>query len=494
MRRPSSRRTQRLLFSQLTQLTLLALLLLSLSAVGCRLLDELAHTTAPRIVAHRPTGEVVASFSAIEIDFSAAMARSTTEMAFSLEMDGQEIDGRFRWRNGDRRLLFVPEQTARPGDRLHVHLHTTAEDRWGNSLARDYEFSFFVNSAGPSPRLDRHAPADNEDGVELGRSLELRFSQPIDPVSLYGLLAIEPALRGSFVWEQGYRLVRFELQESYRPDTLYRITLDGILRARSGVVALIDEQFAFVTALPPMSEILSVVVENRLHDSLDDSTPIRLRSTDEVALNESGVERMIAVRANFSLPIAIERRARLFRIVPAIPFDLTWAADGSELVAALLEPLQWQQTYQISLLDRHYRFVVDGHHSRPPTLTEALYIADSDNPQETQLLQESANVSFMEGDRAELLFHFELADGAALDLGSFGESLRVESDSAVFDFTTRDIAVGVSSDGRPFARALLRIGRNGSPPDIVTISLDRDLRDSLGNRIAEPIQIAVNGL
>ena len=475
-------------------LTTLLLPLFLLSAAGCRLLGELIHNTPPHIVAHRPAGDVVAPFFEIEIDFSAAMNRTVTETAFSLEIDGQEMDGRFRWRSDARGFVFVPDYAPQPGNQVHIYLHTDAEDRWGNSLVREYEFNSFVNLAGPAPQLSGHDPRDNDDEVELRRPLELHFSQPIEPVSLYGLLAIEPDIRGNFVWEQGYRLARFEPLEDYRSDTLYRITLDGILRARAGAVTLIEEEFAFITALSPVPEVVAVTINNRSGSERSTKHTIALSPIDDLVLNERGVERVVNVHIHFSSPIAAARRARLLELTPPIPFDLAWAPTGTELMATLLTPLQWNRIYEIRVLDRRYRFVVDGVHSRPPRVTQVLFIPDSGRPGNSQLLQESANVSFPDSDAAALLFHLELATDAAVDLGAFGESFRIESTSAIFNFVTRDIEVGISPDGRPFARALLEVTRNGVPPDIVTVSLSEEFRDSLGNRIANPIRISVNGL
>ena len=497
------RRTVQRRILQMIALPSMALLCV-LAGSGCRLLDELLHTTPPHVVARRPGGDIVAPFDEVEIEFSAPMRRAQTEESFGMEINGLKIEGAFRWRDDERSFRFVPDYELLLGDQVRVYVRPAAEDRWGNSLRDEYATEFMINVAGPAPQLEGHSPADNERAVALRHVLELHFPQPIDPDSLYASLTIQPDVRGSYVWNSDYTSVRFMPLEDYRPDQLYRVSLNGRLRAQAGTVAVVDEQFAFVTVAHPMAEVMAVSIANRIEDATEgaiegviegvEADRIDLDATDVLALNAVGAERQIDIVARFSTPIEDSQQADILRIAPAVPFDLTWNTDGLKMRATPLVPLEWNQIYEISLLERRYRFIVDGDHSRPPTLIEALFDADRSDADGFVALQEAANIQFPDSSDAAVRLYFELAAGATVDMASFGESMRLNSAEGIFSFVVRDIEVGVAPDGRPFAQALLRVARNGTPPDIVTLSIGEQLHDSLGNRLREAIRISVNGL
>ena len=75
-------------------------------------------------------------------------------------------------------------------------------------------------------------PARDAEHVSTLATIEIRFSEPIDPAARSSNLAIEPPVSGSLRW--GSRTLRFDPDRTLSASTRYTVRLDGTLRAASG--------------------------------------------------------------------------------------------------------------------------------------------------------------------------------------------------------------------------------------------------------------------
>ena len=75
-------------------------------------------------------------------------------------------------------------------------------------------------------------PARGAEHVSTLATIEIRFSEPIDPAARSSTLAIEPPVEGSLRW--GRRTVRFDPHRTLSASTRYTVRLDRSVRAASG--------------------------------------------------------------------------------------------------------------------------------------------------------------------------------------------------------------------------------------------------------------------
>ncbi len=75
-------------------------------------------------------------------------------------------------------------------------------------------------------------PAHGAEHVSMLATIEVRFSEPIDPAARSSTLAIEPPVEGSLRW--GSRTVRFDPDRTLSARTRYTVRLDRSVRAASG--------------------------------------------------------------------------------------------------------------------------------------------------------------------------------------------------------------------------------------------------------------------
>ncbi len=75
-------------------------------------------------------------------------------------------------------------------------------------------------------------PAHGTEHVSTLATIEIRFSEPVDPAARSSTLAIEPPVSGSLRW--GSRTLRFDPDRTLSGRTRYTVRLDGSVRAASG--------------------------------------------------------------------------------------------------------------------------------------------------------------------------------------------------------------------------------------------------------------------
>ena len=75
-------------------------------------------------------------------------------------------------------------------------------------------------------------PAHGTEHVSTLATIEIRFSEPVDPAARSLTLAIEPPVSGSLRW--GSRTLRFDPDRTLSGRTRYTVRLDGSVRAASG--------------------------------------------------------------------------------------------------------------------------------------------------------------------------------------------------------------------------------------------------------------------
>jgi hypothetical protein len=139
----------------------------------------------------------------IRVRFSAPPTEESIHRAFSMTEDGITLEGRFIFE--EEELGFYPVNGIRRGREYAVTITTIAEDRWGNSLEKEYYRNFSTKAEEEAPRIISVLPADESILTEAPEEFRLSFSESIVPHSLDEALRISPALSYVIQWEEDYR-------------------------------------------------------------------------------------------------------------------------------------------------------------------------------------------------------------------------------------------------------------------------------------------------
>ena len=218
------------------RLVLVALALATVLA-SCRFVQDLLHMDPVEVVDHTPNSTAVEAdtVSEVSVTFSSQMDQTRTEDAFSLEEDTSSLAGSFSWQDDDATLAFAPTAGIRPGKTYTISVSTGAQDRWGNSLAREFAFSFRTGTETEPPTLT-HDPADGDTVALLDYPITITFSEEVERASFLAGFSIAPQVDGWFEWSTAGNasIVTYRPLTLYEAGTSYTVTVDESVADVSG--------------------------------------------------------------------------------------------------------------------------------------------------------------------------------------------------------------------------------------------------------------------
>jgi hypothetical protein len=475
---------------------LLALLTLA-GCGGCSLLGELLHMRPVEIVDFSPNQELVeaSQVASVRVRFSTAMARAVTEAAFSLEREGEGLDGRFSWRESDCLLEFTPSAPLLARSEYLLSVGTSAEDGYGNSLAEPFAFRFYTAEERGRPRLLSHSPADGEEVAQPREPVRVRFSEPIDAGSFYEGFSLSPELPGAFSWSPQGEEVQFLPLSDYREGVAYTATLRQSITDRSGNGLEQEYSFRFRLREEAPIEVLSVLAVGA-----GKSLP---PASEGGLLDPSlGIEKDEQFLITFSAPVPLGKRAGVVEVEPSAPFSLDWESPGGACTLCFADRLGWGQLYSLGVLGESYTFLVNGPGSLPITVEAIRYCPDinaSPGPPSFLTLRFADNVDFTGALNPVFDLHLRHAEAAQIDLGSFLRAFSLSISGGCIELDALEVEgspLAVDPDPPPAAgQSVLRLYCEIDDPPLsgtVTFTVRRELRDSLDNHLQQEYALLIN--
>jgi uncharacterized protein YkwD len=146
--------------------------------------------------------------------------------------------------------------------------------------------------------------------VETGRGLTspliVDFDAPMDAASVAGAVRVEPAAEVRLSWSEDGRRLAVEPLDSWRPATIYTVTVDTAAHDRDGRSLAAPLRAGFLTRA---------------------ATAGRLAVVDRLP---SGVALDSSIVISFDRPVSVAAVLRSFRIAPEVEGQLYVAADGPD--------------------------------------------------------------------------------------------------------------------------------------------------------------------
>jgi len=321
--------------------------------------------------------------------------------------------------------------------------------------------------------------------------VRVRFSEPPEPASVLAGWSITPAVRGRFSWSTDAAEVTFLPLEDYAGGQQYTVRLSGQVCDLSGNRLAEDLEFHFRTVPSAEVQVLSVVCPRSG----------RVLSPGSAVDLSLGIEKDERFLATLSLPLPPAERGQAIALQPAVPVLLSWNAAADACLVGFDAALQWNRLYTLRVLDQSYAFVVNGADSLPPQVRSIRYCPDIDAPVPQFIeLQFAGNYSFVPAPAPAFDFHLDHAQNAAIDLGSFMQTLSILAGGGCLSLQCRQLAVSplpvdpdpLPGSGQSVVRLLCSIDDDPGISGPLSFRLDTDLRDSLGNHLAADHVLVVN--
>jgi hypothetical protein len=153
-----------------------------------------ADTTAPSVVQLNPPNGVgaVGTNNVITVEFSEPInATTVTTSTFSVSTGGVPVNGRVKVVTGPRgpntQAIFTPDQLLGSSMTYAVAIGVGMSDTAGNALTAPFASSFGTGTAIDNfqPSLVSVSPQNGMTGVPLNTRVTIRFSEPINPLTIF---------------------------------------------------------------------------------------------------------------------------------------------------------------------------------------------------------------------------------------------------------------------------------------------------------------------
>jgi hypothetical protein len=174
-------------------------------------------------------------------------------------------------------------------------------------------------------------------GRGLVAPLVVDFDAPMDAASVAGAISVDPAADVRLGWSEDGRRLAVEPLGTWRPATVYTVTVDTSARDRDGRSLANPLRAAFLTR---------------------SATTARLAVIDRLA---TGVALDSSIAVSFDRPISVAAVLRSLRIVPAVEGELLVALDGPDGAdPAVAENFIWEPKDGLTAKTRYTVQLAEG--------------------------------------------------------------------------------------------------------------------------------------
>jgi hypothetical protein len=167
-------------------------------------------------------------------------------------------------------------------------------------------------------------------GRELTAALVVDFDAPMDAGSVASAVSVDPAAEVTLSWSEDGRRLAVEPLGTWRPGTLYTVTVGTAARDRDGRSLAAPLRAAFLTRA---------------------ATSGRLAVADQLP---TGVAVDSAIVISFDRPVSVAAVRRAFRIVPEVPGEILVAIDGPDGIdPAAADNFLWEPAATLAARTRY---------------------------------------------------------------------------------------------------------------------------------------------
>jgi hypothetical protein len=203
--------------------------------------------SAPTIVRTSPVDKAVGvpTNARISIVFSKSMIPPTVQGATNIS---PPVSVRPQWGQQNTNFTLIPNQPLAQNTTYTVTIGTGAQSTDGGYLASPFTFSF--TTAGPPPpppTVASSSPSNGATGVPRDAKVSVKFSLPMNRVSVEGSTSITPPVAWTPAWDASGTEVAFTPNALLAASTSYTVTVGTGARSAAGAPLAAAYSFTFAT-------------------------------------------------------------------------------------------------------------------------------------------------------------------------------------------------------------------------------------------------------
>lgn len=447
------------------------------------------HMDPPEVTGVTPADSIIdaGGLESVSLTFSEEMDKVSTEGAFSLSENDEDLDGSFAW--DGKSISFIPYNGFKENCEYMITLKNSCEDSWGNSLDQDYYRVFRTGEDVNAPYLVSVSPDDYSILRDKRSPLTLLFSESINPMSFRTSYNLSPEISMELSWNAVGRSVTLTPLEDYQDGEDYKLTLSTEITDLAENPLSAEEILLF-----RVSELADPVVT-----SLSIAATGAVLATEATAVN-SGLEKDLTILGELDRSLSFEERSALINLQPSASFEFSWDTDFDSFTLSFTDPLEYGCHYELSIGEEKYILLIDGANSIPLSVNRAVFCPDSAAavPVMNELSLNSS-LGASESENAFLDLYLGHSAAAVIDESSFMDAFSLSSSVLSFENRAMDIYDGSQTPApaplpgpdETIVRISLKI-TNLLLAGTVTISLDDTISDSCDNSLTEGWSLTVS--
>lgn len=459
----------------------------------------------------------------VEVMFSNEPNQYLFVKNFSIKEDSNELSGVFSFSGS--KVIFYPDDEIKDNYLYEVTISATAEDIYGNSLAEDYKTTYSTRNEFIRPSVLKISSEHESQLTSEITEIKIVFSEPIDDISFRNSLSFSPSFDYVYSWENDNSTVHIYPLSALSRETRYVVKLSTKLMDKNRNTLLNDFTSTFVNYLDNEKTdfVLSYEKDETCQNLIKETNNENIKTNEKLTLS-------------FSEEINIEYISSYIEIYPSL--NLTITPDKKSKQKASIEftkDMNWGDTYRLTILhglkdlfgneietDCYYDLTFNNEDNRPIKVKKVLI--DLQNPAENYFeFKDFDSLSFeplyySTSDSnpvpTNIYFIFDISSNAEKIIDfSVMESFNIEFSNACFEsITVKKVNILSESDIESDSKlksvydsisniegklCVVLIGLeilNSTTSNVGTlkITMDKNIRDSLGNFMIDEYSCQVN--
>lgn len=459
----------------------------------------------------------------VEIIFSNEPNQYLFVKNFSIKEDSDDVSGLFTFTGS--KVIFYPDDKIKDNYLYEITISAAAEDIYGNSLAEDYKTTYSTRSEFIRPSVLQISPEHESQLSNEVTEIKIVFSEAVDDISFRNSLSFSPAFDYVYSWENDNSTVHIYPLSALNRETRYVVKISTKLMDKNRNTLLNDFTSTFVNYVD--NEIPNFVLSYEKNASVQNL--IKETNNENIKTNEK-------LTLRFSEEINIEYISSYIEVYPSL--NITITPDKKTKRKANIEftkDMNWGDTYRLTVLhglkdlagneiktDTYYDLTFNNEDNRPVKIKKVLI--DLQNPAENYFeFKNFSSLSFeplyySTSDSnpvpTNIYFIFDISSNAEKIIDfSVMENFNVEFSNACFEsIIVKKVNIlsesNIESDSKLKSvfdsisdiegkLCVVLIGLeilNSTTSNVGTlkITMDKNIRDSLGNFMIDEYSCQVN--
>ena len=210
-------------------------------------------STAPAISARSPAPDAtgVAVGTTVTVTFSEALApASVDDTSITLSDGANDVSGTVTLSSGDTTIVFTPDADLEGDTTYSVTVSSSVTDIAGNTLGADDSWSFSTGDS-TAPTITSRSPAADAGNVPVTTTIEVTFSEALDPASVLANAIVVTdsggSVAGTISLSTNDTIVVFTPDADLTPGMLHSVTVSGAIADLAGNTLGADDNWSFTT-------------------------------------------------------------------------------------------------------------------------------------------------------------------------------------------------------------------------------------------------------